>query len=82
MTNLQIPDQLAEQIEATANAEGIPVHELLQRMLREYQQLKHTPEVVSADEITSRLDTLYTDVSSSLDPVLLRLQSRSLERDS
>jgi len=81
MTNLQIPDQLAEQIEATAIAEGIPVHELLQQMLRERQQLKRTLKRLSPAEITSRLDALYASIPSSLDPALLRLQSRSLERE-
>jgi flagellin-specific chaperone FliS len=82
MTNLHLPDQLAEQIQAEATAEGLTVHELLQRMLREHQKLKRSLKALSPAEITARLDALYTQISSSLDPALLRLQSLSLERES
>jgi len=81
MTNLQVPDQLAEEIQAEAKAAGIPVDKLLQQMLRERQQLKRTLKRLSPAEITSRLDALYASIPSSLDPALLRLQSRSLERE-
>jgi hypothetical protein len=81
MTNLQVPDLLAEQIQAAANAEGLAIHELLQKMLREHQKSKRPIKPLSAAEITSRLDTLYAKLPSSLDPTLLKLQSRSLERE-
>lgn len=81
MTNLQIPDQLAEQIRAEAKAEGLSIHELLQRMLREHRKTKHSLKTLSVAEITARLDTLYADIAPSLDPALLRLQSLSLERE-
>ena len=74
MTNLQVPDQLAERIQAEAKAEGLTVHELLQRMLREHRTLKRSLKTLSAAEITAQLDALYANISSSLDPALLRLQ--------
>lgn len=79
MTNFQVPDQLAEQIQTQARAEGLSVHEFLQRVLREHQQLKR--EDLSASDITARLDALYLHESSTLDSALLRLQNRSLERE-
>jgi hypothetical protein len=81
MTNLQIPDQLAEQIQAEAKAEGLSIHELLQRLLREHRKTKHPLKALSAAAVTARLDALYANISSSLDPALLRLQSLSLERE-
>lgn len=81
MTNLQIPDQLAEQIRAEAKAEGLSIHELLQRLLREHRKTKHSLKALSAAAVTARLDALYAKISSSLDPALLRLQSLSLERE-
>ena len=81
MTNLQVPDQLAERIQAEAKAEGLTVHELLQRMLREHRTLKRSLKTLSAAEITAQLDALYANISSSLDPALLRLQGLSLERE-
>ena len=81
MTNLQVPDQLAEKIQAEAKAEGLAVHELLQQMLREHRTLKRSLKTLSAADITARLDALYANMSSSLDPALLRLQSLSLERE-
>ena len=81
MTNLQVPDLLAEQIQAAATAEGLAIHELLQKMLREHQKSKRPSKPLSAVEITSRLDTLYAKLPSSLDPALFKLQSRSLERE-
>ncbi len=81
MTNLQVPDQLAEKIQAEAKAEGLTVHELLQRMLREHRALKRSLKTLSAAEITAQLDALYANISSSLDPALLRLQSLSFERE-
>ncbi len=80
MTNLQVPDQLAEKIQAEAKAEGLTVHELLQRMLREHRTLKRSLKTLSAADITAQLDALYANISSSLDPALLRLQGLSLER--
>lgn len=81
MTNLQVPDQLAEQIEAEAKAAGVPIQEFLRQMLQEHRQLKRALKTLSSAEITARLDALYASVSSSLDPALLKLQSRSLERE-
>ena len=81
MTNLQVPDKLAEKIQAEAKAEGLTVHELLQRMLREHRTLKRSLKTLSAAEITAQLDALYANISSSLDPALLRLQGLSLERE-
>jgi flagellin-specific chaperone FliS len=81
MTHLQVPDQLAEKIQAEAKAEGLTVHELLQRMLREHRTLKRSLKTLSAAEITAQLDALYANISSSLDPALLRLQGLSLERE-
>jgi len=81
MTNLQVPDQLAEKIQAEAKAEGLTVHELLQRMLREHRKTKRSLKALSASAVTARLDALYANISSSLDPALLRLQSLSLERE-
>ncbi len=81
MTNLQVPDQLAEQIQAEAKAAGVPIQEFLRQMLREHRQLKRALKKLSPAEITARLDALYANVSSALDPALLKLQSWSLERE-
>lgn len=75
MTNLQIPDQLANQILEEAKAEGTTVPDLLTQMLHEHQRSKRTPQDRSA-AITAHLDTLYTKESSLLDPNLRKLQSR------
>jgi len=80
MTNLQIPDQLANQIVEEAKAEGTTVPDLLTQMLREHQRSKRIPQDRSA-AITAHLDTLYAKESSSLDPNLRQLQSRSMDRE-
>ena len=80
MTNLQIPDQLANQILEEATAEGTTVPNLLTQMLREHRHAKRAPRERSA-AITAHLDTLYTKEPSSLDPNLRELQSRSLDHE-
>jgi hypothetical protein len=80
MTNLQLPDQLANQIQEEAKAEGTTVPNLLAQMLREHRHAKSTPRERSA-AITAHLDKLYAQESSSLDPNLRKLQSRSLDQE-
>jgi hypothetical protein len=80
MTNLQIPDQLANQIQEEAKAEGTTVPNLLAQMLREHQHAKSTPRERSA-AITAQLDRVFAKEQSSLDPNLRKLQSRSLDRE-
>jgi Na+/phosphate symporter len=77
MTNLQIPDQLANQILEEAKAEGTTVPDLLEQMLHEHRQAKRKSREHSA-AITAQLDTVYAKEQSSLDPNLSELQSRSL----
>jgi hypothetical protein len=50
-------------------------------MLREHRKTKRSLKALSASAVTARLDALYANISSSLDPALLRLQSLSLERE-
>lgn len=80
MTNLQIPDQLANQIREEAKAEGMTVPDLLAKMLREHRNAKYMPREYSAT-ITARLDRIYANEQSSFDPNLRKLQLHSLDRE-
>jgi hypothetical protein len=80
MTTLQIPDSLAKQISEIAEAIGVPIPELLVRMLADYQRrFRRVSQKRTA--ITARLDIIYALQSSTLDSALLKMQRRSLGRE-
>ena len=84
MTNLQIPDKLADQLRAEAKALGITVPDLLARMLRNQKHHSARPQKRAwplRPAITRRLNAVYARESSALDPALLKLQRLSLERE-
>lgn len=81
MTNLPLPDQLAEQLQAAAKAEGVAVQELLRQMLNERSAMKRSEKLLTTNQITARFDAVYAHQPSSLYPLLQQLQSRSLERE-
>ncbi len=81
MTNLPLPDNLVKQIRETADAIGMTIPDLLSRLIDDYRQnpvaiRRHKP--ISRAGITVRLNTIYANQPSSLDPVLSRMQFRSL----
>lgn len=76
-TAVSIPDDLFESAEALARRSGMSRSELYAKALREYLE-KHGRE-----GITERLDEIYGEENTegALDPVVARLQERSLLRD-
>jgi len=71
-TAISIPDPIFEAAEETAKRLRMSRSELYTRALREFLDEKQTAH------ITERLNQVYEDISSTLDPVLVRLQAASL----
>lgn len=69
---ISIPDRLFEAAELVAGDLAISRSELYARALDAYLQ------VHGGDAITSKLDRIYADHASGLDPVLERMQQLSL----
>ncbi len=74
-TAISIPDELFESAERFAQRQGMSRSELYATALRHYLQ-EHRSE-----GITERLDEIYGTEDGALDPVIARLQARSLPRD-
>lgn len=77
-TAVSIPDELFESAEGLARRLGMSRSELYAKALRDYL-LEHREE-----GITERLDEVYgaeDGEAGGLDPVVARLQGRSLSRD-
>jgi Arc/MetJ family transcription regulator len=74
-TAISIPDDLFEAAERFAGREGMSRSELYVTALRHYLQERR------GQGITERLDEVYGDEPSELDPVIARLQTRTLPRD-
>ena len=74
-TAISIPDQLFTEAEKTAKRLGISRSELYASAVREYVK-SHM-----AEEITEKLNLVYSAEESSLDPKLGALQSRSLDSE-
>jgi hypothetical protein len=81
MTNLPLPDQLAEQLKSLAQSEGVAVHELLRRMLVERTTRRQAGGPFADAELTARFDAVYAGQPSGLDPGLQRGQSQTIERE-
>jgi metal-responsive CopG/Arc/MetJ family transcriptional regulator len=74
-TAISIPDDLFEAAERFAGTEGMSRSELYVTALRHYLQERR------GQGITERLDEVYGAEPSELDPVIARLQTRTLPRD-
>ncbi len=74
-TAVSIPDELFESAEGLARRLGMSRSELYAKALRDYLR-EHRGE-----GITERLDEVYGAEESGLDPVVARLQGRSLPED-
>ena len=74
-TAVSIPDELFESAEALARRLGMTRSELYAKALRDYLR-EHR-----GDGITERLDEVYGAEESGLDPVVARIQGRSLPED-
>ena len=81
MTDLPVPDNLADQIRAEAEASGESIPELLQQMLRERQRARQARHSDATPPVTKQLDAVYVQQPSRLDPQLQKLQARSLHRE-
>ena len=74
-TAISIPDPLFQAAERTAKRLGISRSELYATALAEYlRDNRH-------GNITERLNALYAEESSTLDPMLAQIQSLSLPKD-
>ncbi len=74
-TAVSIPDELFESAEGLARRLGMTRSELYAKALRDYLR-EHRGE-----GITERLDEVYGAEESALDPVVAKLQGRSLPED-
>lgn len=74
-TAVSIPDPVFDAAEELAGRLGVSRSKLYARALSEYLE-SHLER-----RITERLDEVYSDRDSELDPALARLQSASLPRD-
>jgi metal-responsive CopG/Arc/MetJ family transcriptional regulator len=74
-TAISIPDDLFESADTLGKRLGVSRSRLYATALAEFVA-KHRGR-----KVTERLDALYADVDSSLDPHLRRLQVRSLARN-
>lgn len=74
-TAVSIPNELFESAEGFARRLGMTRSELYAKALRDYLR-EHEGE-----GITDRLDELYGEEAGGLDPVVMRLQERSLPED-
>jgi metal-responsive CopG/Arc/MetJ family transcriptional regulator len=74
-TAISLPDKLFQTAEAFAQEHGLSRSELYARALLLFLQAQRY------EGITDALDLVYTDESSSLDPVLKAAQARALPQD-
>ncbi len=74
-TAISIPDDVFAAAEQLAQRQGVSRSELYVRAISKYVE-EH-----EAEQITKRLNTLYGDEASSVEPELIALQARSLPRE-
>jgi len=74
-TAISLPDDLFASAEALAESMGVSRSHLVATALAEFVA-KHRSR-----KVTARLDALYNDESSALDPALRRAQGRALAPD-
>jgi metal-responsive CopG/Arc/MetJ family transcriptional regulator len=75
-TAISVPDPVFEEGERLAKRLGVSRSHLYSAALREYLK-QH-----DADEVTRRLNEVYDRESAEPDPVLLKIASRALPRES
>jgi metal-responsive CopG/Arc/MetJ family transcriptional regulator len=75
-TAISIPDQLFESAERFAKQMGLSRSELYAMALKEYLQTHR------CDSITEKLDAVYSDEGSVLDPLLVQMQAHTLSASS
>jgi metal-responsive CopG/Arc/MetJ family transcriptional regulator len=75
-TAISLPDKLFESSEALARRLGLSRSQLVATALAEFVA-KHRGR-----DVTRRLDAVYAEESSALDPATAGLQARSLRHDS
>jgi metal-responsive CopG/Arc/MetJ family transcriptional regulator len=74
-TAISIPDDIFQSAEQLARRLGVSRSELYVQALKSYLQEYHE------EGVTEALNTIYEDIRAQLDPVLQRVQTRSLPRD-
>ena len=74
-TAISIPDTVFEQADAVAQRLSLSRSELYTRAIREFLERHRN------DAVTQKLNEIYADEDSSLDPVLLAMQATALEDD-
>ncbi len=74
-TAISIPDEVFEAADRTARKLGVSRSELYSKAVREYIE-RHRSE-----DVTARLDDVYSATESNLDPVLRKLQFHTLKRE-
>ncbi|WP_413161433.1 hypothetical protein ACL6C3_22930 [Capilliphycus salinus ALCB114379] len=74
-TDISIPDTIFHQAEALAEQLGISRSELYTQALKVY--LKN----YNRDQILEKLNQVYSEESSELDPILAKMQFMSLPRE-
>lgn len=74
-TAISIPDDLFADAEQMAETLGMSRSELFRTALEEYME-RHR-----ADRITERLNEIYSQEDSSIDPVIERLQFETLDSE-
>lgn len=74
-TAISIPDDLLQEAEMTAKRLGVSRSALYANAVREYVE-RHRSE-----NITAKLNEVYSDVDSSLDRHIQRMQLETLEKE-
>jgi metal-responsive CopG/Arc/MetJ family transcriptional regulator len=74
-TAISIPDDLFERADAAAASMGVSRSELYRRAVAEYLR-RHQDQ-----DVTAKLNEVYADVDSSLDPDVAAAQFATLERE-
>ena len=74
-TAISIPDKLFKSVETFARRRKMSRSALFSHAVEEY--IQHHRQ----DNVTQRLNQVYADQSSSLDPVLTELQNVSLQKE-
>jgi predicted transcriptional regulator len=74
-TAISIPDDLFQAAERLANQLGIPRSRLYSMAVEEFVEQRQ------AEDITRRLDEVYAEESSGVDPFLTELQTRTQSRE-
>ncbi len=74
-TAISLPDPIFQEAEALAQKLGVSRSELYTQALKAYLQR------YNQERILSKLDEVYSEESSELDPVLAKMQFLSLPRE-